>query len=146
MENLWIFVALLAVHWFGDFALQTHWQASNKSKRWDALAQHVITYTTAIGLAAPILFPGPFLHEPWRLVLFVGGNGILHFATDYVTSRISSKLFMGQFETLELYPLNRVAMKQPFNPHNFFVMIGFDQLIHHITLAATMTWLLSNGR
>ena len=138
MPPLAAYIALLVTHWVADFGLQTHWQASNKNKNNVALSRHVFIYT---GCLAAVSYPLPAWpgHAP-QWLLFVAGNGILHFATDYVTSRISSKLFMGQFETLELYPLNRVAMKQPFNPHNFFVMIGFDQLIHQVTLAATM-WL-----
>lgn len=53
-------------------------------------------------------------------IIFVGVNGILHFATDYVTSRITSRLYARQ------------------DWHNFFVVVGFDQLVHQATLAATL--------
>jgi len=113
---LWFFVALLAVHWVADFVLQTHWQASNKSKRLDALARHVGVYTFVLACTSVFLFGaagGPF----------AAVNGILHFATDFGTSRWSSRLYAKQ------------------DWHNFFVVIGLDQLIHQTTLAATM-WLM----
>jgi hypothetical protein len=46
-----------------------------------------------------------------------------YFATDYFTSRATSKLWAEQ------------------NWHRFFLMIGFDQLIHQATLAATL-WIM----
>lgn len=114
------FLALLVVHWIADFVLQTHWQASNKSKNNEALARHVFTYTAALALAVPFIFTvrdyGPFF--------FVIVNAALHFGTDYITSRASSRLYAKQ------------------DWHNFFVVIGFDQLIHQFTLAGTMLWLL----
>lgn len=126
---LWLFLALLTVHWFADFVLQTHWQATNKSKRNDALLAHVVTYTAVLGFAstavAIILRPGSGLFVP---VMFTLGNGVLHFATDYVTSRASSKLYAKQ------------------DWHNFFVVIGFDQLIHQTTLAITLWLAVENLR
>jgi hypothetical protein len=116
------FLALLAVHWVADFVLQTHWQASNKSKRMDALARHVGCYTMVLFFAVPFVFPGEH-YGPWSAFILL--NGSLHFLTDYVTSRISSKLYAKQ------------------DWHNFFVVIGFDQLIHQATLGGTMLWLLS---
>jgi hypothetical protein len=107
------FIALLAVHWVADFVLQTHWQASNKSKNNAALLKHVTTYTGVLAIASVVLFGaagGPF----------AAINGIFHLATDYFTSRASSKLYAKQ------------------DWHNFFVVIGFDQLIHQVTLASTM--------
>jgi hypothetical protein len=112
-------MVLLATHWFADFVLQTHWQASNKSKRLDALARHVLNYTYVLGIVSILLFGD-------HGVVFAGINGILHFGTDYFTSRWSSKLYAKQ------------------DWHNFFVVIGFDQLIHQTTLAATM-WLMFRG-
>ena len=56
LPPFWQLVALLATHWVGDFALQTNFQASNKSKRLDALSLHVATYTVTLFVAAIILF------------------------------------------------------------------------------------------
>lgn len=114
---LWTFVALLVVHLFADFVCQSHWMASNKSKRNDALALHVGVYSAILLMASGVLFASFGI---WRVAEFVALNGLLHFATDYVTSRISSKLWgEGRW-------------------HDFFVVIGIDQLIHQVTLAVTM--------
>lgn len=117
---MWTLVALLALHWVADFVLQTHWQATNKSKRTDALAMHVGTYTGALGIGSY----GLLGFSP-AVTGFIAVNGLLHFATDYCTSRLSSRLYAKQ------------------DWHNFFVVIGFDQLIHQATLAATLWLLLS---
>jgi hypothetical protein len=115
---LWQFLVLLGTHWVADFVLQTHWQASNKSKRLDALARHVMVYTAVLAVASLVLFGVE--GAPFAAV-----NGVLHFGTDYFTSRWTSRLYAKQ------------------EWHNFFVVVGFDQLIHQGTLAATM-WLLPN--
>lgn len=112
------FLALLAVHWLADFVMQTHWQAQNKSKSNIALAHHVITYTAFLGVAVP----GIFFQVGLNAALFVLVNGALHFVTDWLTSRASSKLYAKQ------------------DWHNFFVVIGFDQLIHQFTLAGTVIY------
>ncbi len=117
LAPFWQLVALLATHWVGDFVLQTDFQASNKSRRLDALSLHVATYTATLFLAAAILFGLA------AAVIFAALNGALHFATDYITSRASSKLWAEQ------------------NWRRFFVMIGFDQLIHQATLALTL-WMM----
>ena len=118
---VWTYLALLAAHWVGDFVLQTHWQASNKSHDNAALARHVATYTACLGVASVLLF-GP----TWMTAWFVVSNGAFHFGTDYGTSKETAKLY---------------ARK---DWHNFFVVVGFDQLIHQATLALTMvsdfTW------
>lgn len=114
------FLALLATHWVADFVCQTHWQATNKSKDNYALAQHVMYYAGVLLLSSNFIFPKtPFV----IVVLYVAFNAILHFATDYITSRITSKLWAA----------NRT--------HDFFVVVGLDQLIHQTTLALTMIWL-----
>lgn len=113
------FVALLGTHWFADFVCQTKWQASNKSKNNEALARHVGSYTVILGLATLVMFG-----IAWTTMVFIVVNGMLHFVTDYFTSRWSSKLYAKQ------------------DWHNFFVVIGFDQLIHQATLAATLIVLL----
>lgn len=123
MTLFYQFLALLALHWIADFVMQSHWQASNKSKSNIALAHHVITYTAFLGVAVP----GIFFRVDLPAAIFVLVNGVLHFGTDYVTSRITSKLYAKQ------------------DWHNFFVVVGFDQLIHQFTLAGTAWLLLSRG-
>ncbi len=114
LPPFWQLVALLATHFVGDFVLQTNFQASNKNKRLDALSLHVVTYTATLFLGAVILF------GLMPAITFALLNGVLHFATDYITSRASSKLWADQ------------------NWRHFFVIIGFDQLIHQATLASTL--------
>mgnify|MGYP000657414365 CR=1 FL=1 len=116
MTPLYQFLALLTVHWVADFILQTDWQAKNKSKRNDALGRHVGVYTLALALAAPLIFGW---NSP-AAIYFVLVNGALHFATDWCTSRVSSRLYAKG------------------DVHNFFIVVGLDQLIHQFTLAATM--------
>ncbi len=117
LPPFWQLVGLLATHWVGDFVLQTNFQASTKNKRLDALSLHVATYTATLFVAAVILF------GLMSAVTFAAVNGALHFATDYITSRVSSKFWAEE------------------NWHRFFVTIGFDQLIHQATLASTL-WLM----
>jgi hypothetical protein len=119
MTPLWQFLALLALHWLADFVLQTHWQATNKSTRNDALLGHVVVYSGALAVGSVGIFG---LHP--NLAAFLVLNSLLHFVTDYFTSRASSRLYAKQ------------------DWHNFFVVIGFDQLIHQVTLAVTMQLIL----
>lgn len=109
------YIALLLTHFVADFILQTEWQATNKSKNNDALFQHVMTYTLGLAAGSGLIFGvGP----AW--VGFVLANALLHFATDYVTSRFTARFFGRK------------------DYHNGFVVIGLDQWIHQATLAATM--------
>lgn len=122
MSLLLQYILLLGIHWFADFVLQTHWQASNKSKNNVALFRHVLVYAAVLGAGSAAIF-GPGLG--W--LAFVWLNFALHFATDYFTSRWTSRLYARQ------------------EWHNFFVVVGLDQLIHQCTLAVTMDYLLTKG-
>lgn len=109
-------MTIIALHWFADFVLQTDWQAKNKSKNNAALIAHVSSYTIVLLVYGLIFLPVEFAY-PWAFI-----NGGLHFGVDYVTSRINTYLWnKGQV-------------------HNFFVMVGFDQLIHYVCLFGT--WFL----
>jgi hypothetical protein len=108
METSTILI-LISWHWLGDFVLQSHDMALNKSKSNKWLAYHVGVYT----LTMLVVF-GP---------VFAIINGILHFATDYVTSRKTSQLWADD------------------KTHDFFVWIGLDQAIHMICLVTTASLL-----
>lgn len=105
--NTYLF--LMAAHWFADFFLQSEWMAVNKSKNLLALFAHVDVY-----IATLFIFVGCFTkwNSSYAICAFCLINFIGHFVTDFFTSRLTSKLW---------------ASKEM---HWFFVVIGFDQLIH----------------
>lgn len=108
------FLWLLPIHWIGDFVLQSHWMAQNKSKSFDALGDHVFIYMI-------VLFVGVCVISSDCVIALemAATNGILHFVTDYFTSRWTARYFGNDW-------------------HTFFVVMGLDQLIHHVTLGATV--------
>jgi hypothetical protein len=129
---------ILVAHWIADFLLQSSWMATNKSKSWLALSSHVVTYTATIaflmlffsialvglGIEHDLSNSVIFESTPYAFAMWVIINGLLHFVTDAVTSRISSKLW------------ERGDMRR------FFIVIGFDQMIHYLCLFGTASLLL----
>jgi len=111
MNDTQLFIAILIIHWSADFILQTHHQATTKSKSNIALLSHTISYS-AVWIIYLFIVLGLF----WTVLLFGLITFIAHTATDYVTSRQTARLYE----------------KQDF--HNFFVVIGFDQVLHYLQL------------
>ena len=125
---------LVLLHFLGDFVCQSDWMAINKSKRWDALTAHVAIYTAIILL-------GTGFNLSFALITFGA-----HFATDAVTSRISRAWF--PFVQLPGRAASGKALYVDYegvglrSRHNFFTMIGFDQVLHYAQLFLTAYWLL----
>ena len=117
-------LSLILAHYVGDWIFQTNWQALNKSKNNQALSLHVLSYSAC------------FL--PWGLG-FASATFILHWVTDYVTSRATSNLFF--FRPTECYTVKGTPYKHWLYigalRGKFFKMIGADQLIHYVCLALT---------
>lgn len=97
-------LCILLAHFIGDFILQTRWMAMNKSKDNAILATHVTIYSFCLLPFGPV----------YALV-----NGLLHFATDFVSSRLTTH-FWNKKDT-----------------HKFFVILGADQMLHSAALFAT---------
>jgi len=114
-ETLLFIIAVLLTHLTFDFFLQSHWMASNKSKSDLALGAHVGTYTIGLILLTVALGYGKLLVGPAPFFFLVFNSGA-HWLTDYVTSRMSSRLFAKQ------------------EWHNFFLVVGTDQFCHYATL------------
>jgi Protein of unknown function (DUF3307) len=110
-----ILIYIFFLHWVGDFLFQTNWMATNKSHNFIALITHVSIYTLTLTLGTIIVFNFKFL-----LI-----NFIAHGLTDFLTSKVTSKLW------------------QRNDIHNFFVVVGFDQYIHAVTLILTVESILN---
>jgi hypothetical protein len=112
--------------------------ALNKSKRWDALALHVMAYVPALMLALGLLRVEFRLETPW---LFLGVNAVAHFVQDAITSRLTSRLWPFPKVGEGMRP-NWIQVEVKNTRHWFFVAIGADQLLHYVTLFVTAGWWL----
>ena len=112
-------MSIIAMHWVADFVLQSDWQAKNKSKDNLALLLHVTTYTVCLAVFGFVFLP----LDSSTIKLWVLANGIVHVGVDYVTSRINTYL----------WSKGKV--------HEFFVSVGFDQLIHYACLFGSLAYL-----
>jgi len=114
MIPLKILFIILLVHWIADFVCQTDWQAKNKSTNNKALLEHVCVYILIWTFPSLYIFGYTPQHSIFILITFAA-----HFITDYFTSRLNTKLLVE----------NKV--------HNFFVSVGFDQILHYAQLVLT---------
>ena len=120
--NIYIIIAILAIHWLADFVLQTDWQAKNKSKNNEALLDHTCVYSWVWFF---IVFGFTLVNYHTIIGAILAGGMFTcitffcHTITDYFTSRLNSRLW----EKKKI--------------HWFFVSVGFDQLLHYIQLLLT---------
>ena len=122
MINIAVVNLLIITHLIADFVLQSNWMATNKSKNWKALLAHTSTYGTVMLVTALVM-----ISQPKLLIIYWGlFNFVAHTATDFVTSKITSKLWAKQ------------------DWHNFFVVIGIDQTIHYLTLIISYYYMVQS--
>ena len=115
-------ISICFLHWFFDFFLQTDEQANGKSKSNQMLIEHVSYYSIGLALMA---FVNAKFFEIETLIFWFGANVLLHFFTDWLTSRATSLLW----ENGRL--------------REFFTTIGFDQFLHYFALFGTLAYLIS---
>lgn len=108
------FLTIILIHFLADFGLQTHDQAQKKSTDEVQLFYHVGVYSLIW-----FIFLLPFYH-PILVLFFSFITLILHYTTDYITSRIAKSYFQKE------------------DYHNAYVVIGFDQVLHYIQLYYTL--------
>ena len=100
---------------------QTQKMSMNKSKNNYWLTMHVFFYTLITASAWMVYFALDFIYIPFLAVFLIFA---LHWITDYITSRITSKLYAkGDY-------------------HNFFVVIGFDCFLHYCQLFLIYKYLI----
>lgn len=153
--TLWL--GLLVAHWLGDFLFQSDDMAIRKSKEWDALTSHVLVYGITLWVVLMLAAFGlePWQVGPWVIVVtfYVFMNSLAHFVQDAITSRITARLWFfrlkpGIYQTAPyVVPANYETVVNPWvfeggSRHWFFVAIGFDQLLHYVTLFVMADWWL----
>ncbi len=116
--------SIIFIHWIADFVLQTHKQAQGKSKNWGDLLAHTFTYSSLWIFVSCLLigYANKTQTTQWYVIhsfLFGLITFITHTITDYFTSRLNSKLWAKG------------------DVHNFFVSVGFDQVLHYVQLFTT---------
>lgn len=137
--QLILILQIVFAHWVSDFMLQSSWMATNKSKDWRALLAHAVTYTASMMVlmfCMAILFASTVIKfnmingiilamSPSAYMAWILLNGVLHLITDAITSRITAKLWAKG------------------DMHNFFVVVGFDQMIHYTCLFVTLCYMMA---
>lgn len=106
---------ILFLHWLADFVFQTNNMAKNKSSSFGWLSIHGVEYLCVMVLGLAMLHPHSASWLHWCL-LYAAVNTGWHFIIDFFTSKLSSRL----------YKQGKI--------HEFFVVIGFDQLLHTVIL------------
>ena len=125
MISLYTIITFMLCHWVFDFFFQTSEMAQGKSKSNNALLSHVQVYT--IGLTVMAFLNCAYFQYSWSVALvWIAGNAVAHFFTDYVSSRASSLLYKDE------------------NYHDFFVTIGLDQFVHYATLFSSFYYVINN--
>ena len=147
--ELKIVLGIIFWHWITDFVMQTEWQATNKSKSLYALLCHTMTYSA---LWFPLCSFGLFSegsngHIMILSISFVLITFIFRTLTDYLTSRLNTKLVTKirkeqidsfQKDIVDFSPLENFYKSIGKGKwHNFFVSVGFDQVLHYVQLFVT---------
>ena len=121
------------IHFIGDFALQTRKMGLNKGKSIMWLSMHVGVYLITL-LFFGIIFNNYIVGDgslvpivEWSLL-----NGVLHWLTDFTTSRLSGYSYNNMLK----YKDNNEVKEHKWQ-YLFWLIIGFDQLIHSVTLLLT---------
>lgn len=116
-NDIYLIIGILLIHWFADFVLQTDKQAKGKSSDWSCLLAHTGIYSLMWFL--PCLGYLSVTNCSHSIMLFPLVTFIAHTITDFYTSRINS----------QLYKDGKI--------HEFFVSVGFDQVLHYVQLLLT---------
>ena len=112
--NLIEVFSIIIIHYVADFCLQTDKEAKGKSKNWNDLLSHTLTYSIVWFIIGVLLVLLDILPSILFVCYFTIITFICHTITDYFTSRWVKKSF--EIE----------------DPHNGFAKIGFDQYILHL--------------
>ena len=117
-----ILLLIFTVHFLEDFVFQYSKMATGKSKSLKWLSIHVGVYALVSLISLVSIFI--YFDNISIAIYWWCTNVVLHFIVDFFTSKITSKFWEQK------------------NMRFFFVMIGFDQLLHAICLISTLIFFI----
>lgn len=126
MNPYFIVLILLIIHYIADYVFQPHRIGANKWNNFDLLTEHVFTYTIIfwfIGTFSAVLLHLSY-NDTIKVLYFCIITFICHLTTDYFTSKWTHRLYEEQ------------------KYHNFFLVLGFDQLLHFTQIILTYYFLI----
>ena len=149
----WIFPILMIGHFVSDFMLQNRWMGENKGKSLKVLTLHVLIYSfsmTIFCVLSQLIVWGHWSYSYDYIDIVNGfyfGSALTiffsffipHFITDFITSKLSGYCYL---KYLELKDTN--DKKSQKYMYWFWNVIGFDQLIHIISIYWVYSQLMLN--
>jgi len=129
--DIYTLITIFSTHFIADFIFQSRNMGRKKGKNIFWLLTHVFVYTlvTTIGW---YLFLNLDLFSFKTFSIFIFLMFSTHFVTDFITSKVSGYCYLKMLEN----------KKKPYKwEHLFWSTIGFDQLIHAITLILIYNYL-----
>ena len=124
-------------HFIADFVFQTRKMGENKSTSLFWLSMHILTYFTVF-LTLGLFYLQPLLGW-WHFIGYVIMNTLLHFATDFITSKITGYFYMKAESAKTQDIANEIKLSKARRAmKGFWTTIGFDQLVHCTTLIQTL--------
>ena len=135
MLNTIIFV--LVLHLIADFILQPNWIQTYKSRNNLILLLHVSIYFGIFALGLSLFFNFK------AAIIYAACNAALHFLVDWITSRVitshAKTLTLDSPEQNDERPVK--ALYERVNLYLPSLLLGVDQLFHHVCLIFTLSLL-----
>lgn len=135
LSTILLVLGIIYTHYIADFIMQDEDWAVNKSKDFNKLLMHTITYTSIwciVGMiyTFPMFWSELNSHDYFILMvkfvfIFPLITFLAHTTTDYFTSKVTSKK----------YAEGKFGSSIP--NFGFFTTIGFDQCLHYTQLFLT---------
>lgn len=123
---------MIAVHLIADFFLQSGSWAQKKYNSFDALLNHVYTYTGVTGLFWVLYQYFTLGSVDWiGIFIYCVVNFVVHLCVDYISSKV-----------MHYYWVNQKFGSNIIN-WGFFTILGIDQTIHLFTLVWTYNCLFT---
>ncbi len=138
---------LFVLHFIADFILQPREMGKKKSTEWRWLAAHLsIQFVIFLFVGWKFALENAIIHgvidwNVWRLYKLYAHMSIEKSVSVEYCAKLLDDHMMTQEERKTLYD-SKVIGWQYWEDHLFYTTIGFDQLLHMLTLYYLSGWLL----